>query len=30
MDLADKTAREFAARETELIGDIAIGAKKTF
>ena len=26
VDLADKTAREFAARETELMGEIAIGA----
>ena len=29
VDLADKTAREFAARETELIGEIAIGAGET-
>ena len=29
VDLADKTAREFAARETELMGEIAIGAGET-
>lgn len=29
VDLADKTTREFAARETELIGEIAIGAGET-
>ena len=29
VDLADKTAREFTARETELMGEIAIGAGET-
>ena len=29
VDLADKTAREFAAHETELMGEIAIGAGET-
>ena len=29
VDLADKTAREFAARETELMGEITIGAGET-
>lgn len=29
LDLAEKTAREFAARETELMGEIAIGAGET-
>ena len=29
VDLADKTAREFAARNTELMGEIAIGAGET-
>ena len=29
VDLADKTTREFAARETELMGEIAIGAGET-
>ncbi len=29
VDLADKTAREFACRETELMGEIALGAGET-